>query len=483
MNKLARFVLPAMFAAPTLAAEPSRPNIVFFLADDLGWRDTTVYGSTFYETPNIARLAARGMTFSNAYAASPLCSPTRASILTGQYPHRLRLTTPACHIEQVVLDPTLPKKGPATQKALTPGTRTRLPNEYFTVAEALKEVGYTNGFFGKWHLGRDPYLPENQGFDLVIGGRRHPGPPGSRYFAPWPIDTIPQPIPGEHITDRLAIEAVGFMQKNQQRPFFLCFWDYSVHAPYQAKQPLIDKYRDKVDSDNPQHNPIMAAMIEPLDDAVGRLLDTLDEAGLAENTIIIFTSDNGGNMYDVVEDMPPTNNAPLRNGKGSIYEGGVRVPLIIVWPGHVKAGSTSDEIVTSVDYYPTILEMLSLEPQADQVFDGVSLASMLQQTEPLQREAVFCHFPHYVPATGNLPSASVRQGDFKLIRYFADGPNQEDRLELYNLSTDIGETTNLADAMPQRAAAMNELLTKHLVETQALVPKPNPAYVKPTDAQ
>ncbi len=463
-------------AARALAAEPpQRPNIVFFLADDLGWRDTSPGGSTFYETPNIERLAQRGMTFTDAYSASPLCSPTRASILTGHYPGRLRLTTPAGHMPQVVLDPKLPAAGPPSHKAVTPQTRTRLPNQYVTIAEVLKQAGYTTGFFGKWHLGREPYLPEQQGFDVVVGGRHHPGPPGG-YFSPWPIDTIPQPRAGEHITDRIAIEAVDFLRDHREEPFFLCFWDYSVHAPFEAKAELIEKYRRKAKPENPQRNPVMGAMIEPLDDAVGTLLDTLDELRLTEKTIFIFFSDNGGNMYNVVEGLPPTNNAPLRNGKGSIYEGGVRVPMIVVWPGQTPPGSTNGSIVSSVDFYPTLLEMLDLEQHAPAILDGVSLVPALRNTGPLDRDAIFCHFPHYTPATGNLPATSVRQGDWKLIRLHADGEKQTDRLELYNLKDDIGESKNLAASLPDRASQMNALIERHLRYTQSLVPFPNPAY-------
>jgi len=466
-----------MLDSPAVArgAERPSPNVVFILADDLGWRDSSVYGSTFYETPHLKRLARRGMTFTNAYSASPLCSPTRASILTGQYPGRLRLTTPAGHLPQEVLQPSLPERGRPNQKAVTPGTRTRLPNEYFTVAEALKQRGYTTGFFGKWHLGRAPYLPESQGFDEVIGGRHHPGPPGG-YFAPWPIDTIPQPTPGEHISDRLAEEAVRFLKAQRDRPFFLCYWDYSVHAPFQAKEELIEKYRRKADPRNVQRNPVMAAMIEPLDDAVGRLLDALDDLDLAEDTIVIFTSDNGGNMYNVVEGLPPTNNAPLRNGKGSIYEGGVRVPLIVVWPGRVEAGSKSEAVVSSIDYYPTILEMLGMEPRTGQVLDGVSIVPALQQKGPLPREAIFCHFPHYIPATGNLPSTSVRRGDWKLIRFYADNDDQSDRFELYDLRNDIGERKNLAAAMPEQVGRLNALIKRNTEQTDPLVPFANPAY-------
>ncbi|NQU20107.1 MAG: sulfatase [Candidatus Nealsonbacteria bacterium] len=471
------FCLLFFFALPCTAAT-SPPNIVFVLVDDLGWMDTSVYGSQFYETPNVDRLAKQGMRFTNAYAANPLCSPTRASILTGQYPGRLRFTTPAGHLPQVVLDPQLPERGPPRQKAVTPPTRTRLPNDYFTVAEALKEAGYTTGFFGKWHLGRDPYLPDNQGFDVVVGGREHPGPPGG-YFAPWPIETIPVMPAGTHICDVLTDEAIKFIEHNRKGPFLLNLWFYDVHAPFQAKEKLIEKYRGKVDPECPQRCPTMGAMIEVMDQNLGRVLDVLRRLEIVDETIIVFTSDNGGNMYNEVDGTTPTNNAPLRNGKGSIYEGGTRVPLIVVWPGVVSGGSTSEAIVSSVDYYPTLLEMVGRKPKPGQVLDGLSIVPVLRGGETLERDGVFCHFPHYMPATDNLPSTSVRQGDWKLIRLHADGDDQADRFELYDLSNDVGESRNLAVAMPEKVRELDRLIARHLRDTAALVPFANPAYRAP----
>jgi len=468
----------SLSTAPALPAEiaekRSVPNIVLILADDLGWRDSTVYGSTFYETPNLERLARRGMVFTNAYAANPLCSPTRSSILTGQYPGRLRFTLPAGHLPQVVLDPVLPAQGAPSQKAVTPQTRTRLPLEYHTLAEALQQAGYATGFFGKWHLGREPYMPKRQGFVVNVGGGPYPGPPS--YFSPYRIHTLPDGPEGEHITDRLTDEAIRFLKANKDRPLLLNFWHYSVHAPFQAKDPLVEKYRAKADPDNPQHNPVMGAMIQTLDESVGRVLDAIDELGLADRTMIVFFSDNGGNMYNVVEGTTPTNNYPLRGGKGTIYEGGTRVPMIVVWPGHVRPGSRSDAIVSSIDFFPTLLEVAGAKAKPDQVVDGISILPALEQTGPLKREAIFCHFPHYVKATGNLPATSVRKGKWKLIRFFADGPNQQDRFELYDLEADIGESKNLAAEMPEKVAELNALIGRHLEETEALVPFPNPAY-------
>ena len=459
------------------ACAPSKPNIVFMMADDLGWMDTTVYGSTFYETPNIDRLAERGITFINAYA-HPLCSPTRASVLTGQYPGRLRFTTPAGHLEKVVLDPQLAEKGQPEHRALQATTRTRLPNEYFTIAEAVKEAGYRTGFFGKWHLGRAPYIPENQGFEVVVGGRHHPAPPTpGRYFTPWDIETIPEQPDGRHITDVIGDAAVKFIRDAAQRKqaFFCNLWFYSVHAPYQGKEELIEKYLRKVRPDNPQRSPTMGAMIDVLDQNVGKVIDALDDLGIAGDTVIIFYSDNGGNMYDTVDGTTPTNNSPLRSGKGNLYEGGSRVPLIVVWPGLVKPARRSDAVVTTVDFFPTLREMTGARPNPDQVVDGVSFVPALRG-RALPRDAIFCHFPHYTPATGNLPGTWVRKGDWKLIRFYCDREDQTDRFELYNLADDIGETNNLAGSRPELVDELDALIDRHLAETDPLIPLPNPGY-------
>jgi len=386
-----------------LADQPSRPNIVFLLADDLGWADSTVYGSKFYETPNLERLAKRGMAFTNAYSASPLCSPTRASIITGQYPGRLRLTTPSCHLPRVVLDPTVPDTAKPDFHVTIPGTRTRLPNEYVTVAEVLKTAGYRTGFFGKWHLGREPYLPEKQGFDVVVGGRHHPGPPGG-YFAPWPIDTIPPSPKGAHIDDVITTEAIKFLKGNDKKPFFLNLWFYSVHAPFEGKQALIEKYRRKakLNPDDPQTNPVMGAMIEVLDNNVGRVLDTLERLKILDNTLIIFTSDNGGNNYSFVAGVEATNNAPLRGGKAHIYEGGHRVPLIASWRGKIAEGVQSKALVTSVDYFPTLLGIIGKPQPKGQVCDGQSIWPVLQGGKSDPSRSIFCHFPHGPPAKGSV---------------------------------------------------------------------------------
>lgn len=452
-----------------------KPNIVFILADDLGWRDLGCYGSKFYETPHIDQLAKRGMRFVNAYAANPLCSPTRASLLTGQYPGRLRFTTPAGHLKKVTLEPNLPVRASPTQKAVTPGTRTRLPLEYHTIAEALKDNGYRTGHFGKWHLGWSPYQPQKQGFDINLPGGSYPGPPNG-YFAPHNVPGFKDGPTGQHIEDRMTTEAIEFLKTNKDRPFFLNYWMFSVHARFQAKEKLIEKYRKKADPKGKQRAPVMGGMIETMDACVGRLVKALDDLGLSDNTLIIFFSDNGGNMYNQVEGGTPTNNYPLRGGKASIYEGGVRVPCIAVWPKHIQANTTNKEIISSIDFYPTLLDITGAKSKNGQVVDGQSLTSVLFDGKSLNRNTFFCHFSHYVKATGNLPSTSVRQGDWKLIRYYADGTNQKNRFELYNLSNDIGEKANLAAEMRDKVDSMDALIERHLKETNALVPKANPAY-------
>jgi arylsulfatase A-like enzyme len=472
-----RLVILSLVVALTwvFAAGAAPPNIVLILADDLGWRDLGCYGSTFYETPHVDALARRGMRFTNFYAANPLCSPTRASILTGQYPGRLRFTTPAGHLRKVVLDPALPRTGPPTRKAVTPATRTRLPLEYHTLAEALKAAGYATGHFGKWHLGWDPYGPKNQGFDVNFPGGSYPGPPHG-YFSPHNVPEFEDGLPGEHIEDRTAAEAIRFLEAHKDRPFFLNYWMFSVHAPFQAKEKLIARYRKKADPKNPQRCPTMGGMIHTMDACVGKVLAALDRLGLADNTLVIFTSDNGGNMYSNVDGLPPTSNFPLRGGKAMIYEGGVRVPLIAVWPGKIRPGATSDALTSSIDFYPTLLEVAGAKGKPGQVVDGVGILPVLRGTGRSGREELFCHFPHYTPATGNRPATSVRRGDWKLIRFFADGPGQKDRLELYDLARDIGEKHDLAGEKPELAKELNARITRHLEETKALVPFPNPDY-------
>ena len=455
---------------------PKQPNVIFILADDLGWMDLGCYGSDYYETPNFDALAATGVRFTSSYAASPLCSPTRASILTGQEPGRLRFTTPTGHLEAVVLDPQETDQDAPYHKTATPQTRTRLPNEYLTFAELLKANGYTNAFMGKWHLGRDPYIPENQGFDVVVGGREHPGPPGpGHFFSPWDIETIPVKPEGTHISDVVTDEALKFIGDNKDNPFLLCLWYYDVHAPYQSKDTLKQYYADKLTPDNIQRCPTMGGMIGNMDMNLGRLLKTLGDLKLDKNTIIVFTSDNGGNMYDGPDGTVPTNNYPLRAGKGINYEGGVRVPMIVRAPGVTKAGTISDVVVSSVDHYASLLELLKIPFPEEVQTDGVSYVKALKGKK-YERAAIYSTFCHNVVATGNRANISMREGPWRLYKFYFDGVDREHRYELYNLDTDIGETKNLADEMPERVKEMVAKLDAHAEEAGILLPRLNTDY-------
>ena len=456
------------------AAQP--PNIVFILADDLGWADTTLYGHTkLYKTPHIERLAKRGMTFTRAYSASPLCSPTRASILTGLNPARLGLTTPNCHTGEVVLHATPGTKGSPGKKAVGPNPVSRLDTKYFTLPERLKEAGYVTGHFGKWHLGKAPHSPLEHGFDVDIPHWPGPGPAGS-FVAPWKFPDFDPDTPSQHIEDRMAKEAVAFLEEHKDEPFLLNYWMFSVHAPFDAKEELIEKYRSKIDPKDPQRSPTYAAMIESMDDAVGTLLDTLDRLKLTDNTIIVFFSDNGGNMYNEVDGTTPTSNAPLRGGKASMFEGGVRVPMIVSWPGNIKPASTNDTLVQSTDFYPTILEMLDLKPQQDQPFDGVSIFPALQG-KAQERGPIFTYFPHDPPVPDWIPpSISIHKDDWKLIREFFQGENGAHRYRLFNLKEDIGEKTNVAADNADKVKELDALITTFLTETKAVLPVPNPAF-------
>jgi len=459
-------------------AVEKKPNVVFILADDLGWSDTTLFGTTeFYQTPNIERLAKRGMTFHRSYSSSPLCSPTRASVLTGLSPARHGITSPTCHLPTVRLTAEENATGQPNQHATVPASVTRLDTKYYTLAEMFQDNGYVTGHFGKWHLGHEPYSPLEHGFDVDLPHHPGPGPAGS-YVAPWKFkDFDHEPdIPNEHLEDRMAKEAVAFMEEHKSEPFFLNYWMFSVHAPFDAKRSLIDKYRSKVDPKKAQRSPTYAAMIESMDDAVGTLLDTLDRLGIADNTIIVFASDNGGNMYNEVDGTTPTSNSPLRGGKATMYEGGVRGPAIIVQPNSVKAGSRSDEIIQSSDFYPTLLEMLSIEPKSNQEFDGVSIVPALHG-KPLSRDAIFTYFPHAPGVPDWLPPAvSVHQGDWKLIRIFHAGMDGEHRYKLFHLKDDLGEKKNLAKEEPTRVKELDALIEQFLDNTKAARPLRNPAF-------
>lgn len=459
---------------------PSSPNILFILADDLGWMDVGYMGSELYETPNIDALAAEGMIFRNAYAANALCSPTRASIMTGMYPARVGIVTPGCHSEKEVFEQSVPESGAPSQKVITPRSVTRLSKEYYTLAEALNDHGYSTGHFGKWHLGHAPYDALNHGFEVDIPNSPVPGPVGG-YFSPWVFWETEGPD-AEYIEDRMAKEAVQFIQENKHRPFFLNYWAFSTHTPIDAKRDVSAKYYHKLkgmDPDTPQQNASYAAKVEGLDDAVGELINELKKQGLYENTIIIFFSDNGGLAVATKEvqtlywNTPTTNNAPLRFGKASIYEGGTRVPTCVRWPGVTVAGSESQEFVSSVDWYPTLLDMLELSEPEGVSFDGISIVPALKE-EKLNRNTVYNFKPF--GALGERPAVSVRRDQFKLIRFFFGGEGWEHDFELYNLEEDPGETNNLAGKMPELVKELDQMISDFLIHTEAVLPVPNPNY-------
>lgn len=452
------------------------PNVVLILADDLGWSDTTLYGTTtYYQTPHVDRLAKRGMTFTRAYSASPLCSPTRSAILTGLSPARTGITTPNGHLPQVVLQAVLSRTAPASSKVLMPVSVSRLKTDYPTLPRSLKAAGYATAHFGKWHLGADPYSPLQHGFDVDIPHWHGPGPAGS-FVAPWKFPDFKENVPGEHIEDRMAAEAVAWMTENRDRPFFLNYWQFSVHAPFDAKKELIEKHRARVDPTNPQRSPTYAAMIESFDDAIGTLLDALDRLQLSDNTIVILTSDNGGNMYNTVDGTTPTSNAPLRGGKATLFEGGVRVPCVVAWPGVTTPGSRSDAVIQSEDFYPTLLDGLGLKTPTPQTCDGVSILSALKGGS-LDRRSVFHFFPHNPGVPDWLPpGVTVHHGEWKLIRLFHGGDNGSHRYLLFNLQQDPGEKNDLAEREPDRVRELDQLIDQFLAETKAVVPVPNPAF-------
>ena len=485
-------LLTALLLAPMAAFATDRPNVLLILADDLGARDLGCFGSRYYETPNIDRLASRGVRLTHAYAASPLCSPTRSSILVGQHPARTGITAPACHLPTVVLEKQLVSTKARVHVA---SSLTRLKSGYYTLAEALKDAGYATGHFGKWHLGHnlapgDAYEPRDQGFDVDWPHTPKAPGPGGGYFAPWTkfiSDPAIQDEPGRHVDERMADEAGKFIRANKGRPFFVNFWLFSVHSPWNARPDYIEHFKKKTDPAHPQKNPLYAAMVKSMDDSVGRLLDHLEESGEAEDTLIVFWSDNGGYAYPPKQtdpegyaEIPATSNLPYRSGKASIYEGGTREPGIVVWPGKVQPGTTTDFLIQSTDLYPTLLKAGGASPKADQVIDGFDqTAALTGGASP--RTQIFCHFPH-----GDAPrdavmdgfhaSSSIREGDLKLIRFYARADDGSDELELYDLSKDPGERQNLAKEKSEVAARLNSVLEGFLKDTEAVLPKLNPNF-------
>lgn len=459
-------LLTVVLAASSLSeALSGPPNIVFILADDLGWRDLGCYGSTYYETPHLDRLAEQGMRFTDAYASCCVCSPTRASILTGKYPARLHLTD------------YIP--GHKIGKLLPPLSLQQLPLEEVTFAEVLKGAGYATAFIGKWHLGNQPFYPDQQGFDLNLGGceKGHP----DSYFSPYKIPTLSDGPAGEYLTDRLTDEALRFIKNSREKPFLLYLSHYAVHNPQQAKPAWIAKFKTKAQAlpvrtgaeflpegksqtRQIQDRPVYAAMLASLDESVGRIMAQLADLGLEKNTVIVFTSDNGGLS---TSEGSPTSNVPLRAGKGWNYEGGIREPLLVKWPGVTHAGAICQTPMISTDFYPTFLEVAGVRPVAGQQGDGVSLVPLLKGGAIPER-SLYWHYPHYGNQGGS-PSGAIRLSGFKLVEWF-----EGMRVELFNLQEDIAEQHDLSTALPEKAAALRQELHAWRNRTKASMPEPNP---------
>lgn len=502
---------PARPPAARAAPATKKPNVVLFLVDDMGWMDSSPYGSRYYDTPTIARLADQGMRFTRAYS-QPLCSPTRACLLTGKNAARHGITSAVGHTAPA--ERSLPESGPPAQAFVYPSSKTFLDPAEYTLAEALRDAGYVTGHFGKWHLGlSEPHWPEPQGFDVAFHCHPDAGPPGG-YFSPYGVSppggkqakgrkrlsgTISDGPAGEYITDRLTAEATRFIEthvhEKKDQPFFLNLWHYGVHGPWGHKELLTAEMAKRTDPTGRQDNPVMASMLKSIDESLGRVLDTLDRLGIADETIVIFTSDNGGNTHSMTEEAgpkkgrddegdttvasyrkwagfrPPTNNAPLRDGKGTLYEGGVRVPLIVRFSGRVKPGTTSDALVGCTDVYPTLLDLAGIAADPTQVKDGISYAGVLRGTAARARDDYVIWFP------GRPHGSAAYAGDWKLIRREEPAPQGDGSTrELYNLANDLGETQNLAAQHPEKVRELEDVIDRLLADSAAVVPRPNPAY-------
>jgi arylsulfatase A-like enzyme len=452
----------AAVALPHLAVAQTRPpHVVLIMADDLGWMDLHCQGNDRLHTPRIDALAKQGVRFTNAYAAAPVCSPTRGALITGLAPARL-------HITQHGKDG--PAFWPKNRRVQPPVAKHVLPLRTVTIAERLRKAGYATGFFGKWHLAgernaKDPdaggpaFWPEHQGFDVNIGGCGFGGPP--TYFDPYRIPAIRPRKKGEYLTDRLADETIAFMQGQHRKPMFVCLWTYNVHYPFEAPKELVPRYRGKTGPG--LKNPVYGAQVEATDRAVGKVLDEIDRLGIANDTLVIFTSDNGG--WEGA-----TDNRPLRSGKGDLYEGGLRVPLIIRWPGTLKKpvapGSINDTPVISMDLSATILDAVGVKLGRNEALDGTTLRPLLQG-KGLDRDCLYFHYPHYAWHRSNRPGGAIRCGSYKLIRRYDDNS-----VELFELSRDIGEKRNLAGQKPEIATRLDRKLGLWLKETAAQMPTP-----------
>jgi arylsulfatase A-like enzyme len=442
--------------------EHTNPNVLLILIDDMGIADLGCYGNDFHETPNIDSMAANGIQFMNAYASSPVCSPTRASLLTGKYPSTLNIT------DWITGKPSWP-----TEKLKAPEFLHQLPKEEVTIAEHFAENGYKTASFGKWHLGGEGSLPTDHGFDTNVAGN-HAGLPPS-YFYPYEHGDFILPDlnkngqPGEFLTDRLTDEATNWIIENENQPFFMYLSYFTVHVWLETKSELKEKYIQKA---NEKHfksftNPVYAGMIETLDKNVGKIMDSLSMNNLLENTLIVFYSDNGGLHKDESENTPATHNGIYREGKGHLYEGGIREPLIFFWKDHIEPHQKTQAVFTTVDIFPTLTELCKLESSAT---EGISFADHILSNDSINERSVFWHYPHYSYQEGE-PSGAIREGNYKLIEFFEDN-----RVELYDLSIDPSETRNLADQYPEIAKILLDKLHNWQMKTDAQMPVNNPNY-------
>ncbi|MEQ8553281.1 MAG: sulfatase [Cyclobacteriaceae bacterium] len=453
----------------------TKPNIVLIVADDLGWADLGFTGSDLFETPNINQLAKEGVYFNNFYSASPVCSPTRASILTGKYPARLKMTTHYENSEDYWRNKGRDMTEYNTQ-LVQPKTVGNLPQSEITIAEYLKDQGYFTAHIGKWHLGNFEHYPENQGFDVNVGGTSWGAP--DTYWYPWTGNNFQKQIryipglilgadSGAYLPDRLTDKALEVIEEKKDDPFFLHLNFHIPHTPMEGKEELVDHFSKKIKPGMKDTNPVYAAMIKTMDENVGRILTGLDQSGLASNTIVIFLSDNGGRVGEFQEWETVANNHPLRSGKGSLYEGGIRVPLIIRWPGKVQEGAVCEVPLITNDLFPTIAGMAGGKEIKT---DGVSMMSLLQNPSAnVERKMLFWHYPHYYPTT--TPASAVRQGKWKLIKYF-----EGDQVELYDLDQDLGEEKDVSKDFPEVAAEMKQSLEDWLMDVGAQLPEVNPNY-------
>lgn len=452
-------VIATCFLILLIAAQPSaaKTNIVFIMIDDLGWMDLACQGNPLVETPNIDRLAKQGMRFTDNYAAAPVCSPTRAAVMTGKAPARLRITN---HL------PDQKRFVPDNAQFLPAECHDHLPLEEVTIAEKLRAAGYATAFIGKWHLsqrGNTKFHPEHQGFDINIGGCDFGGPP--TFFDPYRIPTLENRKTGEYLPDRLADESIDFIRKSaadESKPFYLCLWNYTVHWPMEAPETLLKKYETRT---GPGLNDTRyGAMIEAMDTSIGRILGELDRLKIADDTLVIFTSDNGA--FGGVGD-----NRPLKQEKGYLYEGGIRVPLIARWPGKIQPGTTCATPTISMDFFPTLLEVAGDEigDAAGRVMDGTSLLPLFRG-ETIEREHIFFHYPNYAFHRGNRLGSAVRSGKYKLIDFFDGG------VELYDLENDLSETQNIAASKPELTEKLVTAVRQWRQATNAAIPPANPDW-------